>query len=454
MSAPLTFTPLHDGELLLLAATPGADLAAANYLETEWALSGTAPSYVAVSQPADGRWVVDAGPSADYTTRIIVRRPAEATAMSGTAVVEWHNVSSGEDAAPDWTYLGEEIVRRGHVYVGVSAQYVGVEGGRALVSVDNAADQPSGGLRNRGAERYAALHHPGDAYCYGMFTDALRAVRAAAPDGPFADLAISHVIAVGESQSAFALTTYVNAIQPLEHAADGYLVHSRGGAAMPFGSPGCGLDLDEVRNTAPTLIRDDLEVPVLMLQTETDVLSPRLRYLPARQDDSTYVRLWEVAGAAHADLWLIGPFESFLGSPDPVNRSQHGYVVRAGLRALEAWCRDGIPAPTAPRLEVDTSAAAFVLDDLGNVRGGVRTPAVDVAVTTLSGLAAPDVSPAASLFGRTLAIAPERLARRYPSRAEYLAAYERATDAAIEAGFILADDRNAALAEAQPELLP
>ena len=39
-------------------------------------------------------------------------------------------MSSGQDAAPDWTYLGEEILRRGHAWVGVSAQYVGVEGGR------------------------------------------------------------------------------------------------------------------------------------------------------------------------------------------------------------------------------------------------------------------------------------------------------------------------------------
>ena len=59
----------------------------------------------------------------------MVRRPADPAAFSGTLVVEWLNVSSGADAAPDWTYLSDEIVRRGHVWVGVSAQYVGVEGG-------------------------------------------------------------------------------------------------------------------------------------------------------------------------------------------------------------------------------------------------------------------------------------------------------------------------------------
>ena len=63
----------------------------------------------------------------------MVRRPADATAFSGTVVAEWLNVSSGADAGPDWTYLADEIVRRGHAWVGVSAQYVGVEGGSAAV---------------------------------------------------------------------------------------------------------------------------------------------------------------------------------------------------------------------------------------------------------------------------------------------------------------------------------
>ena len=44
-----------------------------------------------------------------------------------------------------------------------------------------------------------------------------------------------HVIAAGESQSAFRLTTYIDAIEPISKGVyDGYLVYSRGddGAAL------------------------------------------------------------------------------------------------------------------------------------------------------------------------------------------------------------------------------
>ena len=43
---------------------------------------------------------------------------------------------------------------------------------------------------------------------------------------------------MGESQSAYALTTYVNGVHPLTGLFDGFLIHSRGGAAMPLGEPG------------------------------------------------------------------------------------------------------------------------------------------------------------------------------------------------------------------------
>jgi hypothetical protein len=42
----------------------------------------------------------------------------------------------------------------------------------------------------------------------------------------------------------------------------------------------------------------------------------------------------------------------------------------------------------------------------------------------------------------------------YGDRAAYLKAYEEATDEAIAAGFVLAEDRDAVLAEARPDLIP
>lgn len=415
------FTALG-GPSNLMSARPGPDLAAHGYAETEYVVRGIAPSYAGHE-------------SAAFATRAVVRRPASSNAFSGVLVVEWLNVSSGSDAAPDWTYLADEIVRRGHAWVGVSAQFVGVEGGAAAVG--------DLGLQPLKADpRYAALSHPGDAYCYGIFTAVAEA---------FTDEAVTSRLAVGESQSAYALTTYYNVVQPITGAFDGFLIHSRGGATMPLGAPGAAVDIGEFREHPPTLVRDDLDVPVVMVQTETD-LTGRLRYLPARQDDSAYLRLWEVAGTAHADKFQIGDFESFLGCPRPVNTGQQAYVVRAALRHLEAWSRGGAAAPKAARLT--TQDGAFVVDDVGNARGGVRTPAVDAPTAVLRGDTEPGAPVICELFGSTLPLDDDTLRFLYGDRAAYLKAYEEATDEAIAAGFVLAEDRDAVLAESRPDLIP
>jgi hypothetical protein len=78
---------------------------------------------------------------------------------------------------------------------------------------------------------------------------------------------------------------------------------------------------------------------------------------------------------------------------------------------------------------------------------------VDAPVQVLSGSAAPGASLICSLFGRTLPMDPARISSLYGSRDDYLAAYETATDAAIAAGFVLPEDRDAVLAEARPDLV-
>ena len=413
----VTLTPLTGGlGVALTAARPGPDLAAAGWTEAEYAASGTDP--------------------VPFTTRVVVRRPGSAPA-SGMLVVEWLNVSSGADAAPDWTYLADELVRQGHAWAGVSAQFHGVEGGSALVAVEGAALQ---GLKGADPERYGALHHPGDAYAHDIFTAVAREVARS--------LAAERVVAVGESQAAYLLTTYVNEVHPQERFFDGFLIHSRGDVAAPAGEPGRGIDLAAARASGrPTPIRDDLDVPVLVVQTEGDLLG-RLNYLAARQPDAPMLRVWEIAGAAHADLFQIGEFEAFLGCPDPVNRGQQVYVVRAALRHLVAWAAGGPAAPGAEPIEVRDGA--FVRDEVGNVRGGVRTPVVDAPAEHLAGDAAPGASVICGLFGRTVALTAEQWATRWPSYDAYVSAYTAATDAAIEAGFVLAEDRAALLDEVRP----
>ena len=113
--------------------------------------------------------------------------------------------------------------------------------------------------------RYAALSHPGDSYSYDIYSQAGQAVRFDA-DTLLDGLQPERVLAVGESQSAGRLLTYVNAVHPLAGVFDGFLVHSRFGAGAALSQD----PLPQVDAPTPTLLREDLDVPVLVFQTETD----------------------------------------------------------------------------------------------------------------------------------------------------------------------------------------
>ena len=416
------------------------------WVEDERVAAGSATSYRAVGElGGDGRYVLVADRSANYRTRIVVRRPPSEK-FNGTVVVEWLNVTGGVDEAPDFTYSATELFRRGYAWVGVSAQVIAIEGGPvALGGSDGVAGV---GLRTLDPARYGDLSHPGDAFAYDIYTQVGRALRYGDGLGP---LVPTRVLAVGESQAAIMLTTYINGVHPLAEAYDGFLIHSRFAAAAPLGEPGGHIDIAGSIGGIPTRIRDDLDAPVLTLETETDVLS-FLNYYAARQDDSARFRLWEVAGTAHADRFLVGDRADLIDCGGPINAGPSRFVVRAALRALDHWVATGDGPAAAPRLDVD-GAPAFRRDPDGIVLGGVRTPQVDVPVDVLSGEPRPNVGIACFMLGSTTPLPSDVLAERYETAENYSRAYTSATDKSIASGFVLEDDRDEVLAEAQPNRL-
>jgi hypothetical protein len=341
------------------------DLGEVGYLEEEYFLSGTARAYTSTGPlGADGKWSVMPAASAAYRTRMVVHRPARRKRFNGTVVVEWLNVSGGVDAAPDWTLAHTELIRSGYAWVGVSAQIVGVEGGVGLVPV---ASLP---LKAVDPARYASLHHPGDSFSYDIFSQAGEAIRRPSGPKPLGDLRVRRVLAIGESQSAFRLVTYIDAIHPGTHLYDGYLVHSRGsiGAALSEAPQ----PTIPVAGTAA--IRDDIDVPVLTLETESDLTF--LNYFPARQDDGENFRLWEVAGTSHADSYVVvtGPTDvgrspdvvGLVVTPSPlpgiidcgraINSGPHHFVVKAAIAALDR-CRSR-PSPASSRAACSAPSSA------------------------------------------------------------------------------------------------
>lgn len=422
------------------------------YLQQEFVASGTATDYTAVGGlDGDGLWTFAPGSTADYRTRVLVRRPADDADASGTVIVEWLNVSGGLDANPDYASLAEEIVRRGHTWVGVSAQRIGVEGGPVLVSPPGVEGLTGRGLKALQPDRYGSLEHPGDGFAFDIFTQVARAVRAGAPAVGGVEPQV--VIAAGESQSAIALTTYYNGVQPLTRAFDGFFLHSRSFTALPLVEPGAYADLAGSFTTTPgpVVLRGDLGAPVLQLQAEGDVTGV-LRSAAARQPDSDRFRLWEVAGTAHADAHLLGPIADALDCGTAINDGPMHLVAKAAFRALETWVRSGEAPPSAPRLVLTSADPPAVERDVDGIAvEGIRTPPVDVPVDVLSGTPGPSGGLICLLMGSTVPLPAPRIAERYPSRAAYEAAYATSMDEAIAGGFVLEDDRDALAAFAQPE---
>jgi hypothetical protein len=422
----------------------------AGYVEREYVAAGTATAYEPSGELTnDGRWSFEASTSAAYRTRIVVRRPANAADASGTVLVEWLNVSGGVDANPEFVMLEEEIIRQGHTWIGVSAQIIGVEGGPVIVTAPGGEGIAGEGLKRIDPARYGSLQHPGDGYSFDIFTQVARAVLQGG--ALLGGRKPTVVLAVGESQSAFALTTYYNGVQPLTLAFDGFFVHSRGAPSLPLVGPGEYAALaDAIGSGVRPLLRDDLDAPVVELQAESDVTGI-LGSSAVRQPDSETFRLWEVAGTAHADTRLVGPTADLLDCGAPINDGPMHLVAKAAFSSLATWVRSDDPPSVAPRLELSDGPPPEVRRDSDGIAlGGLRTPPVDVPVDVLSGVPGGNPDIICILLGSTVPLPDARLAELYPRRADYVQEYEAATDRAIDSGYVLEADREALLEFAQP----
>jgi Alpha/beta hydrolase domain len=363
----------------------GFDLAQVGYQQSEFSVKGDASWYTsAAALTTDGKWTVTPSTTTKpFTTRAVVYRPIDPKKFNGTVIVEWLNVSGGVDANPDWTLTHNELIRDGFAWVGVSAQALGLN---ATESEDPARYGPAG----------ANLMHPGDSYSYDIFSQAGQAVRDQSAL-ILGGLTPKKIIAAGESQSASRLVTYIDAIQPRDHVYDGFLVHSRSGTGSALSqspeSPVMNPPDPKVATPFGTMIRNDLDVPVFVFETETDVFNSNTT---DRQPDTNRFRLWEVAGSSHFDWYglAIGPTDTGNGqgavanlaamqNPSatipgglppcaaPINTAGTHWVLNAAIYSLNQWVVKGIAPPVAPSYltVTSTSPVVFKKDANGNTEG-------------------------------------------------------------------------------------
>jgi hypothetical protein len=435
---------------------PAADLAAVGYRVDEYFLEGEAVRYGPVAGTdlgRDGRWQVEPVETAPYKTRMVVLRPVDAAAFNGTVVVLWNNVSAGYENFTGGDSL--EVLENGYAYVAASVQRVGIHG---------QPDNPQG-LRDWDPERYGSLSIPSDDYSFDIYTQVADLVAPDRPHGgldPLDGLEVRRIVAQGASQSAARLASYLNGVQPLTRRFDAFflLMYFGGGTPLQVGG-----EVMTVREPAADanqaripeglhLLRDDLGVPVMVLNTECEATSCD----PVRQPDSDRFRYWEVAGASHVSLPGMASssprMERDFGFAIPldaegmqaVNQVSAAPVVDAALHHVQAWLLDGTPPPVQPRITFAGQPPAIVRDDDGIALGGIRLPQVEVPLGHNSALQqSPDVF--ARLVGYHENFPDEKVRARYGSRDAYLARYEEATRAAEAASVILPRDVDPLLAE-------
>jgi hypothetical protein len=368
-----------------------------------------------VSGTADGR---------PYTSRVVVRRPADDRAFSGLVLAESMH-SSG--AAHAFEFTAVYTMDSGHAAVEIlttsPAQFVAFN-----------------------AERYDDLRIED-----GQANDILAQVGALIKSarGPLAGLEVRKMVLAGTSMSSGTLINYLPAHRvyrtpEMLHIYDGFMPTSTG-ATIP-----------------------EVDVPLIQLPTlhefETNV--------PRRQDSDEpgkQYRLYEVSGIGHVDS---RDNVRLLPNPcvNPLSTVPVQAYMAVGLHHLLRWVDEGIVPPRAPRILLDrdttNDGSTMVLDEHGNAAGGIRNPYVDVPVASYTAvnvakepvIANPSAYVAANglqgaqimcrLSAYQQPFSSAKLSELYGSKRDYLRRFEARLDELESAGWSLPVYRELILGDA------
>lgn len=425
-----------------------------------------------------------------YTTRMLVKRPANPNKFSGTVVIEALNPSAGFDIAAVWDRSIEHFVRNGDIFIGWSSKSV----------IVNA-------LKNWNPARYAGLNWTYDPFTpgsnsgtYDGITFDIAAqigalIKTNGPNSPIHGYKVKRVIESGFSQDGGFTFTQADIFHAIERMPgggniyDGYIpMGTNGPSNINFGLTPAGA----LPATDPRRHMQPRDVPVIHSDTETEVfigtLTPTglLYRRPDSDDLNDRYRLWEVPGGSHvsndlqdevptlqldaaqnlheqpADLaplgcthqqFVNGPVKGVDGVISP-NDFPFSSVQNAAFAAMVQWIDSNTPPPRADRIQVDTSTTPvhIVRDSFGNALGGVRTPFLDVPIssytpfdtvahtTTFSGFCI--------LYGYNIPFSHDQLSTLYNNHGDYVSQFVHSLNDVVAQGFWLKPDANEAMQRA------
>lgn len=402
VTGPIPVTPTSVPLMASNALQTVVDLPGANYVEEEFFVSGRANVY---------DWATDGGPAvrttnAPYTTRIMLRRPADSQRFSGNVIVEIGNVGRGYDFSFTWGVSHDYFLENGDAWIAITYSPENIE---ALKNFDPSRyaslsmANPTPNERCAEGSNAAAPAPMEEGLRWDLISQVGALLKNAPPGGPLAGFDVRRVYGTSHGGE---LATYIAIFHPRAKLAnnrpvyDGFVQHRHPGLTR---LRQCGA---AAAANHPGQILRNIGVPLMRVVSQTDVLAT---YARRREDSDAAVdryRLYEVAGAPHADAAFY-PYipsvadqektgaEGFLASWPFATQCEPEmsllrvpimtYALDAAFANLTRWVRDGVPAPRAERIAVQnggTPEARVVLDQVGNAVGGVRSPYLDVPVAT------------------------------------------------------------------------
>jgi hypothetical protein len=397
------------------------DLPTHGYVEEEYFFAGTANRYNTPSLTT--ATIIDSGHP--YMTRLVVRRPANPRDFNGTVLVEWYNVTSGWDQDNIWFFDWEHIMDSGYIWVGVSAQRVGVNWLKTWNPTRyGALDVTQGGTITDDSLSYDIFSQAGQAILHPQGKDVLNGMKPKV------------VLAMGESQSASRLATYANSIQPLANLYPGILLQSSLG----------------------NLIRTDLTIPVWKMLTEFDVANAEAI---VRQPDTKLFRTWEVAGTSHVDQHFRaskeyleirdnvvsseGAFAPECGVPSIGTRVPFTYALSSAIDLFVRWVKYSVPPPTAPRIGIATLGSPGVMsviarNSLGLALGGIQLAQIAVPTALNVGINSGPSTTACVRWGYSIPFDVNTLEQLYPSHQGYVGQVANTALQNVKQGYISDQD--------------
>ena len=329
--------PMHPG---IRPGPEGTNLQDFGYVEEEYFVSGMAAG-------------------APYKTRILIRKPPNASGFSGMVAGEPTH-RGGNALICQYARFG--IGKRGHACMTVAAR---------PINLNNPATAGAG-LKEFNAERYGSLSVAGT-QTNEIIAQVGRLIRANLRGGPMGDgYQVGTLILSGTSDSSGATRTYMASASMPDHAD---LRMPDGGAIYQ------GFFLTSTLGGAPVAQTD---APTIQMPSQSEVHGTNAYRRPDGDAPGNQFRIYEVSGMSHNDA-RENP--AFAGCTHPLSHYPHGALTFIGLQHVLDWAAHGTIPPRAAYMEVDNDLAdgtRVALDEHGNAKGGVRSTYLDVPAFTFT----------------------------------------------------------------------